>query len=56
MLPKGQYFVRVTSKNKSGKTQYAFDYYVTDIGKNYGVRCFYIDGSGKIMEDADVET
>ena len=56
MLPKGQYFVRVTSKNKSGKTQYAFDYYVTDIGKNYGVRCFYIDGSGKIVEDVNVES
>ncbi len=51
MLPAGQYFVRVTSTNESGYTQYAFDYYHTEAGKVYGTKCFYIDRSGKILED-----
>ena len=33
----GQYFLRVRATNASGKTQDAFDYYVTDDGKNYGM-------------------
>ena len=45
----GQYFVRVRATNTSGKTQDAFDYYVTDEGKYYGMRCFYI------TEDSTVE-
>lgn len=51
-LPKGQYFIKVTATNKSGYTQSAFDYYLGENGKNYGVRCFYVDGSGNIVEDA----
>ena len=47
----GQYFVRVRATNASGKTQDAFDYYVTDDGKNYGMRCFYIAGGQNVMED-----
>ena len=55
-LPKGQYFIRVTAKNASGYMQYAFDYYVIDTGKIYGTKCFYVDNSGKIVEDTYVES
>ena len=48
----GQYFIRVRARNVSGKTQDAFDYYMTDTGKTYGTRCFYIK-SGKIVEDVN---
>ncbi|MFR3925271.1 MAG: hypothetical protein ACLTXI_08700 [Collinsella sp.] len=37
----GQYFVRVRATNSDGYTQDAFDYYVTDDGKHYGMKCFY---------------
>ena len=37
VLEAGQYFVRVRAGNKSGYTQDAFDYYVIDTGKVYGV-------------------
>ena len=47
----GQYFVRVQAENSSGYTQDAFDYYVTDSGKNYGMRCFYITQDGQVEED-----
>ena len=47
----GQYFVRVRATNESGKTQDAFDYYVTDDGKNYGMKCFYITGGQNVEED-----
>ncbi len=51
MLPKGQYFLKVTATNESGYTQTAFDYYYTDTGKKYGVKCFYIDAKGNVLED-----
>ena len=54
-LPRGQYFIRVISTNKSGLSQYGFDYYVTETGKHYGVKCFYVDNTGKIVEDVYVE-
>lgn len=47
----GQYFVRVRAGNKSGYTQDAFDYYVTDSGKNYGMKCFYVTEDNQIEED-----
>lgn len=47
----GQYFVRVTATNESGYTQDDFDYYVTDSGKNYGMKCFYITEDNQIEED-----
>lgn len=47
----GQYFVRVRATNTSGKTQDAFDYYVTDEGKHYGMRCFYITEDNTVEED-----
>lgn len=51
-LPEGgQYFVRVQAENSSGYTQDAFDYYVTDSGKNYGMKCFYITQDGQVEED-----
>ena len=47
----GQYFVSVRAGNKSGYTQDAFDYYVTDSGKNYGMKCFYVTEDNQIEED-----
>lgn len=47
----GQYFVRVRATNKSGYTQDAFDYYVTDDGKNFGMLCFYVTEDNQIEED-----
>ena len=47
----GQYFIRVRATNASGYTQDAFDYYVTDYGKAYGMKCFYILPDGSIVED-----
>ena len=55
MLPAGQYFMRVRVTNESGYTQDAFDYYVTDAGKIYGVKCFYVMADGSIAEDIYVE-
>lgn len=51
MLPAGQYFMRVTATNAGGYDQYAFDYYVVDTGKVYGVKCFYVGQDGTITED-----
>ncbi len=51
-LESGQYFIRVQAENESGKTQYAFDYYVSDGSiKNFGIKCFYVLQDGSIMED-----
>lgn len=47
----GQYFIRVRATNASGYTQDAFDYYVIDTGKVYGVKCFYIQPDGTVVED-----
>ena len=47
----GQYFIRVRATNEEGKTQDAFDYYVTDEGKQYGMRCIYVTEDGQIEED-----
>lgn len=54
-LPQGQYFMRVTSKNESGISQVAFDYYRLELGKVYGTKCFYVDKNGDIVEDTYVE-
>lgn len=51
----GQYFLYVQAKNKSGATQDAFDYYVTDEGKHYGMKCFYVQGD-KVIEDTYEES
>ncbi len=49
ILEPGQYFIRVTAKNESGKEQTAFDYYVTtESQKKYGVFCFYVLQDGSI--------
>lgn len=47
----GQYFLRVRATNTSGWIQDAFDYYVAENGKNYGIKCFYINEDGTITED-----
>ncbi len=50
-LPEGQYFIRVRAKNESGYEQDCFDSYsVSEIGKVYGARSFYIDETGDILE------
>ncbi len=51
MLPPGQYFVKITATNQSGYTQTGFDYYYTSLGKQYGIKCFYIDANGNVVED-----
>ncbi|MBQ8249876.1 MAG: CotH kinase family protein [Clostridia bacterium] len=55
LLPEGQYFMRVSAKDQSGNSQYAFDYYITENGKVYGTRCFYVNADGGIVEDTYVE-
>ncbi|MEG1902484.1 MAG: CotH kinase family protein [Clostridium sp.] len=51
MLPVGQYFIRVKASDISGHEQYAFDYYVVENGKVYGIKCFYVLPDGSIGED-----
>lgn len=51
MPEKGHYFARVTATNEAGKTRHAFDYYVTEVGKHFGVKSFFIQSNGKISED-----
>lgn len=52
MLEEGQYFIRVKATNTSGKSQYAFDYYVADnLGKVSGVKSFYVNSDKTVSED-----
>lgn len=51
MLPAGQYFYRVTATNGSGYSQMAFDYYHSERGKEYGIKCFWITKDGQIRVD-----
>ena len=55
LLPPGQYFIRVTATNASGRTQTPFDYYVIDAGKVYGMKCFYVLEDGTIAEEIRLE-
>ena len=55
MLPAGQYFMRVIAHDETGDYQVAFDYYITENGKTYGTKCFYVDAQGQIVEDVYVE-
>lgn len=50
-LARGQYFVRVKAYDASGRTQTAFDSYITDSGKVYGTKCFWVNEKGEILED-----
>jgi spore coat protein H len=54
-LPAGQYFIRVIACDEGGDTQTAFDSYITENGKVYGTKCFYVDAQGQIVEDVYVE-
>ena len=48
-LEPGIYFMKVTATNESGFTQEAFDYYYSsDVGKYYGIICFYVNLDGTI--------
>lgn len=47
----GQYFVRVKATNAAGYMQDAFDYYVTNDGKSYGMKCFYVTEDDQIEEE-----
>lgn len=51
----GQYFMRVIATDAGGETQTAFDCYITNKGKVYGTKCFYVDENGQIVEDIYVE-
>lgn len=51
LLPAGQYFLKVSVRDDVGHTQDAFDYYVTEDGKVYGTKCFYVNADGTISED-----
>ncbi|MDD3393951.1 MAG: CotH kinase family protein [Anaerotignum sp.] len=51
MLAAGQYFIKVLAENESGYMQYAFDYYNTEHGAVFGVKCFYVLPDGSIVED-----
>ena len=51
----GKYFVRVTATDSDGNSQYAFDSYISERGKEYGVKCFYIMEDGSLVEDEYVE-
>ena len=55
ILPEGQYFVRVKAYDVGGQSQTAFDSYITDGGKVYGTKCFYVDARGNVVEDIYVE-
>ncbi len=55
VLPEGQYFIRIKAYDAGGQTQTAFDSYMTDGGKVYGTKCFYVDANGQIVEDVYVE-
>ncbi len=55
LLPEGQYFIRVKAQDTGGQTQTAFDSYITDGGKVYGTKGFYVDENGQIVEDVYVE-
>lgn len=50
-LSPGKYFIRVKAQNESGMEQVPFDYYMTEAGKEYGVKCFYVLEDGSIEED-----
>lgn len=51
LLPAGHYFLRVRAENQSGYSQEAFDYYVTEQGKHYGMKSFFVGADGSITED-----
>ena len=54
-MGQGKYFVRVMATDSDGNSQYAFDSYISDRGKEYGVKCFYIMEDGSIVEDEYIE-
>lgn len=55
VLPEGQYFIRIKAYDAGGQIQTAFDSYMTEGGKVYGTKCFYVDANGQIVEDVYVE-
>lgn len=51
-LTPGKYFIRVKATNASGRSQYAFDYYMSSRStKEFGVKCFYVLQDGSIQEE-----
>lgn len=50
-LPPGHYFLRVRAANASGYVQDAFDYYVMETGKAYGMKSFFVEADGSVTED-----
>ena len=54
-LEAGKYFIRVKATDESNDEQYAFDYYLSDDGKEYGVKSFYLTKDGQILEETYIE-
>lgn len=54
-LPMGQYFIKIIARNSDNLEQYAFDYYMVDNDKVYGVKSFYVNADGSISEEVYVE-
>lgn len=50
-LPPGQYFIRAKVTDTAGNEQDIFDYYVTEQGKVFGTKCFYVLPDGTVKED-----
>lgn len=46
-----QYFLNVTATNESGYSQGAFDYYIANDNYYYGMKSFYINLDGSVIED-----
>ncbi|WP_029230875.1 CotH kinase family protein [Butyrivibrio sp. VCB2006] len=47
-LEPGQYFIKASARNQSGKVQDAFDTIETENGKEYGIMCFYVNLDGTV--------
>jgi spore coat protein H len=56
VLPAGEYFIKASATNESGYTQDAFDYYETENGKVYGIKCFFVNLDGSISAYEATET
>ncbi len=54
-LEPGKYYIRVKARDESGDEQYAFDYYPSDEGKEYGIKSFYVTRDGQILEETYME-
>ncbi len=54
-LEAGKYYIRIKATDESGDEQYAFDYYLSDDGKEYGIKSFYFTRDGQMIEETYIE-